>query len=339
MNAPFVSVGSRWLVVVVVAAAALAGGCLQEVNSGASRGFDAAANGAGELTTNIVPSTNPIALDPMDETSTTMDACEKTRRDKTEVLTAFCASCHAGSAAVGLPPWNFVLDDNQLINEVWTREGQPPQRFVIPGDPDHSALYQRMAIAGDMPPQPTDLGTHRNPTPSAADVSIVREWILHCLGAPAPAATGGTSGTGGVPAPGTGGTTATPGSGGVPGSGTGGSKGTGGRTGAAGSGGAPGSGGESGGAAGAAGAGSGGRAGTGGTSARDGGVTDVGSASGGTSGGMTDGGGASDGGSLPTCGTGVTNGHSCVAHTPDCQAGSKTCMCELSSGKHSWSCR
>ena len=148
MAAPTLRAGSLWRAALAVgAASALADGCLQEVNKGASRGFDAAGGGS-ELTTRIVPSTDPIGLDPMDETSTTMDACEKTRRDKAEILTAFCASCHAGDAAVGLPPWNFVLDDDRLIKEVWTREGQAAQRFVIPGDPDHSALYQRMAIAG-----------------------------------------------------------------------------------------------------------------------------------------------------------------------------------------------
>jgi hypothetical protein len=347
--------GSVWRAVLGVGVAlALANGCLQKVNDGASRGIGGAPSGGSDMITRIVPSTDPIALDPMDEASTTMDPCEKTRRDKTEILTAFCASCHAGSAAVGLPPWNFVLDDDRLVNELWTREGQPPQRFVIPGDPVHSALYQRMAIAGDMPPQPTDLGTHRNPTPSLADISIIEDWILHCLGAPSPAATGGTSGSGGVPASATGGamgratggTGPMNGTGGAP-SGSGGSAGvmgTGGASGAgaigAGTGGrAAGSGGRAAGSGGRA-AGSGGRAaGTGGTSMTDGGATDVPSASGGTSGGTADGGVTSDAGIIETCATGVSNGDSCAAHTSSCQAGSRTCRCELSDGRHSWSCR
>ncbi len=113
--------------------------------------------GDGALVTRVVPTADPIALDPNDETKTTADPCEKTRQDKTDILSAYCAGCHSGSAAVGLPPWDFVLDDQRLVTEVWMREGQPAQRFVIPGDPDHSALYQRMAISGDMPPQPTDV--------------------------------------------------------------------------------------------------------------------------------------------------------------------------------------
>jgi hypothetical protein len=354
--------GSVWRAVLGVGAAlALAGGCFQKVNDGASRGIGGATSGGSEVITRIVPSTDPIALDPMDEASTTMDPCEKTRRDKTEILTAFCASCHAGSAAVGLPPWNFVLDDDRLVKELWTREGQPPQRFVIPGDPAHSALYQRMAIVGDMPPQPTDLGTHRNPTPSLADISIIEDWILHCLGASPPTATGGSSGSGGGSGSATGGTTgagaATGGTGsggatgraGAPGStnGTGGApSGSGGSAGVMGTGGASGAGaigaGTGGRAAGSGGrtAGTGGRAaGSGGTSMTDGGATDVPSASGGTSGGATDAGVTSDAGTIETCATGVSNGDSCAAHTPSCQAGSRTCRCELSNGRHSWSCR
>ena len=50
---------------------------------------------------------------------------------------------------MGLPPWNFVLDDSRLVTEQWIREGQPPQRFAIPGDPDHSAVYMRAAVVGD----------------------------------------------------------------------------------------------------------------------------------------------------------------------------------------------
>src|SRR5262245_61886823 len=99
-------------------------------------------------TTVIEPSALPIETNLDDETQTTGDPCAKTRQDKAEILTAYCARCHSGATAVGLPPWNFVLDDDKLVTEEWTREGQPAQRFVIPGDPDHSAVYTRAAVIG-----------------------------------------------------------------------------------------------------------------------------------------------------------------------------------------------
>lgn len=132
-------------------------------------------------TTVIEPGALPIGTSVDDEEQTTDDPCVKTRKDKTEILTAYCARCHSGATAIGLPPWDFVLDDSKLVTEEWIREGQAAQRFVIPGDPEHSAVYTRAAIIGDMPPQPTDLGTPRNPMPSLSDLSVLREWILHCL--------------------------------------------------------------------------------------------------------------------------------------------------------------
>lgn len=142
-------------------------------------------------TTSILPSAPPIGLRVEDDNATTTDPCVKTNQDKTEILTVYCAACHSGPAdrAQGLPPWNFVLDDQRLVTEEFTREEQPPQHYVIPGDPDHSVLYVRAAILRDMPPQPTDLGTPRNPAPSLSDFSVLRDWIEHCLPAAPPQAT------------------------------------------------------------------------------------------------------------------------------------------------------
>jgi hypothetical protein len=182
--------------------ALLVGSCLQPVNDNASTPPPPVDPNA-QPTTTILPTALPIGLNADDEGQTTDDPCVKTRQDKTEILTAFCAPCHSGATALGLPPWNFVLDDDKLVTEVWVREGQPPQRFVIPGDPDHSAIYVRAAIVGDMPPQPTDLGTPRNPRPSLSDLSVLREWIMHCApGSPATGAGGGASdaGSGGADA-------------------------------------------------------------------------------------------------------------------------------------------
>ena len=163
-------------------ASVLLGACFQKLDTAASSQATTAPTDA--LVTQIDPSADPIALSPTDA-ATASDPCDKTRQDKTQILTAFCARCHSGAAPVGLPPWDFVLDDQKLVTETWVRAGQPAERFVIPGDPDHSALYQRMAVAQDMPPQPTDLGTAPNPKPSAADGTVIREWILNCLGATA----------------------------------------------------------------------------------------------------------------------------------------------------------
>ncbi|MFL5305848.1 MAG: hypothetical protein ACJ8F1_11575 [Polyangia bacterium] len=177
-------------------ASVLLGACFQKVDTAASSQAATAATDA--LVTQIDPSADPIELSPTDA-ATASDPCDKTRQDKTQILTAYCARCHSGAAPIGLPPWDFVLDDQRLVTETWVRAGQPAARFVVPGDPDHSALYQRMAVAQDMPPQPTDLGTAPNPKPSAADHTVIREWILNCLGATA------ATGAGGSPSPGTGG--------------------------------------------------------------------------------------------------------------------------------------
>jgi hypothetical protein len=173
----------------------LVGACLQPVDDNAATPPPPVDPNA-QPTTTILPTALPIGLSVDDEGQTTDDPCVKTRRDKTEILTAYCAPCHSGATALGLPPWNFVLDDAKLVTEQWIREGQPPQRFVIPGDPDHSAIYVRAAIVGDMPPQPTDLGSPRNPRPSLSDLSVLREWIMHCAPG-APAEGGGAGGAGG----------------------------------------------------------------------------------------------------------------------------------------------
>jgi hypothetical protein len=150
-------------------------------------------------TTAILASDRPIGLSIDDETATTTDPCVKTTQDKTEILTTYCARCHSGPAeqAQGLPPWNFVLDDNKLIHEQFTREQQPPQRYVVPGDPSHSVLYMRVAVIGDMPPQPTDLGTPRNPAPTLSDFSVLRDWIEHCLPGSLPRGVSAGDGDGG----------------------------------------------------------------------------------------------------------------------------------------------
>jgi hypothetical protein len=175
--------------------ALLLGACFQRVDDNAWTP-PAPQDPSMQPTTAILPSALPIDTSIDDTETTTDDPCVKTRQDKTDILKAYCAPCHSGATAIGLPPWNFVLDDDKLVTEVWVREGQPAQRFVIPGDPDHSAIYVRAAIIGDMPPQPTDLGTPRNPKPSLSDLSVLREWIMHCAPG-APATGGGGAGGGG----------------------------------------------------------------------------------------------------------------------------------------------
>jgi hypothetical protein len=159
-------------------AAALSPACFQSLDSSADKATRGVVPAEGPSTA-IEPTAIPISLDPDDEQRTTDDPCQKTRLDKTQILTAHCSKCHSGSGAKGLPPFDFVLDDARLVSSMWVRTGQPSQRFLIPGDPDHSALFLRAST--DMPPIPTDVGTSGELAPSASDLSVLREWILHCL--------------------------------------------------------------------------------------------------------------------------------------------------------------
>src|SRR5579884_1952562 len=82
------------------------------------------------------------------------------------VLESNCWRCHGKDGAVegGM---NYVLDRDRLV----------ARRKVVPGKPDESPLFKRVAN-GKMPPP----GEH--PRPSAADVAVLRQWIE--AGAPPP---------------------------------------------------------------------------------------------------------------------------------------------------------
>jgi mono/diheme cytochrome c family protein len=74
------------------------------------------------------------------------------------VLKKLCAKCHGdnGSKKGGM---SYILDRDQLV-----QRGQ-----VVPGDPDKSPLWQRIA-KGEMPPE-------KQPRPSRDDLAMLRQWI------------------------------------------------------------------------------------------------------------------------------------------------------------------
>lgn len=121
-----------------------------------------------------------IALDPADESATTDDPCAKTDRDAHFVLETYCAGCHdQGAASSGVPRFDFVLDREQLTQATWT-VGSEERRFLVPGRSTESWLYLR-PLLGTMPPISTDLRNMTYPRPTISDLSILREWIDHCV--------------------------------------------------------------------------------------------------------------------------------------------------------------
>ncbi|MBX9580609.1 MAG: WD40 repeat domain-containing protein, partial [Gemmataceae bacterium] len=86
------------------------------------------------------------------------DAADLAAKART-VLTTHCARCHGqdGAAEGGL---NYAADLAKLV----------ARKKVVPGDPDASRLFQRIA-EGTMPPEGEE------PRPSPAEVAAVRKWI------------------------------------------------------------------------------------------------------------------------------------------------------------------
>lgn len=123
--------------------------------------------------------TPPIDLD--FEGEATRDPCVATTRQATAILQQHCAGCHAPPAGMG--GFRSILDFPTLVTLVSNTQRDPatnePVRLVIPGDPDSSRVYRRVA-GGEMPPA-RDASLPQLPSPTTSEVSILREWIASCL--------------------------------------------------------------------------------------------------------------------------------------------------------------
>src|SRR5947209_8655060 len=81
------------------------------------------------------------------------------------ILKANCHRCHGRDGALE-GGFNYVLDRDKLV----------ARQKVVPGKPDESLLFKRVA-AGKMPPEGEE------PRPGKDDVAVLRQWIE--AGAPA----------------------------------------------------------------------------------------------------------------------------------------------------------
>jgi hypothetical protein len=164
----------------------LLAGCFQEIDSSAS-----SASGqtmlAGPPTHTVDLMTPSIGFGTTDNAQKTDDPCIATTFMAMATLRAACAPCHGGGPGqnLGQPPFDYVLDVNKLLTAVSSTVKDPvtmqPVRFLVPGDPDHSRVYVRM-FRREMPPGDV-VGLPPNPNrPTVSDVSVIRQWIGHCLG-------------------------------------------------------------------------------------------------------------------------------------------------------------
>ncbi len=176
-----------------LAALAILSSC-EKVDDGAAtraQGWD------GALSTVIEPGAREVFTD-IEETDAVETPCDKTQLDAHAVLRDNCAVCHdIGAASSGGPRFDFVMDDDQLKVKTWDRVGQTALRFLIPGDPDNSVIYERAAIKRDMPPIQGDPQQPFYPRVSYRDASVLREWILNCFEGGGAVAAPSTTGTGG----------------------------------------------------------------------------------------------------------------------------------------------
>jgi hypothetical protein len=99
-----------------------------------------------------------------------VDPCEVTTNQAREILQMNCSGCHQAPAHQG--NFDFCLELDTLTTAV----ASTGKRFLVPGEPEASRLYQR-AMAGEMPP------VGRSPRPTTSDLSVLHEWITSCLDA------------------------------------------------------------------------------------------------------------------------------------------------------------
>ena len=177
-------------------------GCLQQLDSHASDGVTNATVdpklGIGgpfpiiEDTPPIAINSDPATGDPVGDTTT--DPCVKTISDASAILKRACTMCHeaptADTKALG-DPLNHILNSDTIVNVASTSPSFSGWKYVVPGDPENSLIYHRVAVVQDMPKQAPD-ATSTTLKVTISEQSVLRAWIM-CLGpAPAHAADGGT---------------------------------------------------------------------------------------------------------------------------------------------------
>jgi hypothetical protein len=161
-----------------LAALAVLSSC-EKVDDGASSratGWD------GSLSTVIQPGPREVFVT-IEETDKVDTPCDKTQMDAHAILQKNCAFCHnIGEASQGVPPFDFVMNDDLLKVKTWPRQGQTtPLRFLIPGDPDNSVIFERAAMKRDMPPVQADPQQPLYERITYSEASVLREWILNCF--------------------------------------------------------------------------------------------------------------------------------------------------------------
>ena len=161
-----------WLVVLC----ALSGlGCLQKLDEHAAKGDPTDAGPALE--------TPPIQLP---GGGTTQNPCDLTTAQARAILRAYCAVCHGGQTPeANQGRFDFLLDFQRLTmtRSQSARDPRDPSQgmvFLVPGDPEDSRVYQRIAD-DEMPPMLLG-GSDPLPRPSISEISVLYTWISSCVG-------------------------------------------------------------------------------------------------------------------------------------------------------------
>jgi hypothetical protein len=164
-------------------------GCWQQIDEGASAGITPVTTTGGGIgakfpTDTTTPEIGEVAADNGDPTSTAPNGCAKTAFDGQAILSGFCDSCHQ-TGSLG----NLVGIDTaatSLVNRSASIK-YSGWKYIVAGAPEMSLIYERVAIAGDMPPPSTSDAVVAHP--SVSDMSVLRQWIATCMAA-APAGSG-----------------------------------------------------------------------------------------------------------------------------------------------------
>jgi hypothetical protein len=95
-------------------------------------------------------------------------------------LAVNCAYCHAGDSGTAPAVWDgrheLTLEQTGLINGVSSEAGGD-YKLIVPGDPAHSVVLQRMGATGGFTRMPP-LGTHEI---DPVNLALVTEWIHQSL--------------------------------------------------------------------------------------------------------------------------------------------------------------